>query len=159
MDGGSQERNMRAGTENVPAIVGFAEALRLMTESLDVEVAHIKALRTHMRKGLEDIIPGISFNGDPEGLSLYTILNTSFPPSTRNEVLLLSFDIAGISASGGSACSSGAETRSHVLKAMDTDPARKAIRFSFSMYNTFEEVDVVLGEIKKLFPVATPVDI
>ena len=111
-----------------------------------------------MRKGLEEIIPGISFNGDPEGHSLYTVLNTSFPPSARNEVLLLSLDIAGVSASGGSACSSGAETRSHVLKAMDTDPARKAIRFSFSMYNTTDEVDMVLGEIKKLFPVAAPLE-
>ncbi len=157
MDGGSQERNMRAGTENVPAIVGFAEALKLMTESLENEVAHIKGIRMHMRKGLEEIIPGISFNGDLDGSSLYTVLNVSFPASPRNEVLLLSLDIAGISASGGSACSSGAETRSHVLKAMDTDPMRKAIRFSFSMYNTTDEVDLVLGEIKKLFPVSTAV--
>ncbi len=157
MDGGSQERNMRAGTENVPAIVGFAEALKLMTESLENEVAHIKGIRMHMRKGLEEIIPGISFNGDLDGSSLYTVLNVSFPASPRNEVLLLSLDIAGISASGGSACSSGAETRSHVLKAMDTDPLRKAIRFSFSMYNTTDEVDLVLGEIKKLFPVSTAV--
>jgi cysteine desulfurase len=158
LDGGSQERNMRAGTENVPGIVGFAEALRLMTENLEEEVAHIENLKLRMRQGLEGLIPGISFNGDPEGPSLYTVLNVSFPPSPRNEVLLLSLDIAGISASGGSACSSGAETRSHVLKAMNADSARKAIRFSFSMYNTTAEVDMVLGEIKKLFPVASVVE-
>jgi cysteine desulfurase len=157
MDGGSQERNMRAGTENVPAIVGFAVALKLMTENLEEEVEYIENLKQHMRKGLEDIIPGISFNGDPDGPSLYTVLNTSFPPSVKNDVLLLSLDIEGISASGGSACSSGAETRSHVLKAMNTDPARKAIRFSFSKYNTIEEVDHVLAEIKKLFPVTAAV--
>jgi cysteine desulfurase len=158
LDGGSQERNMRAGTENVPGIVGFAEALRLMTENLEEEVAHIENLKLRMRQGLEGLIPGISFNGDPEGPSLYTVLNVSFPPSPRNEVLLLSLDLAGISASGGSACSSGAETRSHVLKAMNADSARKAIRFSFSMYNTTAEVDMVLGEIKKLFPVASVVE-
>ncbi|RLD19671.1 MAG: cysteine desulfurase, partial [Bacteroidetes bacterium] len=90
MDGGSQERNMRAGTENVPAIVGFAEALKLMTENLEEEIAYIKGLRARMRKGLEEIIPDITFNGDLEGSSLYTVLNASFPPSSRNEVLLLS---------------------------------------------------------------------
>jgi cysteine desulfurase len=84
---------------------------------------------------------------------LYTVLSVSFPPSPKNELLLLSLDIAGISCSGGSACSSGSEKGSHVLEAIGADPARKSIRFSFSHYNTRQEVDFVVEKLKAILPV------
>jgi cysteine desulfurase len=110
----------------------------------------IESLRNYMRERLLAEIPGVGFNGDVDGASLYTVLSTSFPASPKGELLLLNMDIAGISASGGSACSSGAEKGSHVLEAIQADPDRKSIRFSFSHYNTKEEVDWVLEKIKPM---------
>ena len=152
IDGGSQERNMRGGTENVYGIVGLATALKTMNDHIDKESEHIRSLSSYMRKCLVENIPGVAFNGNPEGRALYTVLSVSFPPSDRNEMLLMSLDISGISASGGSACSSGVEASSHVLQAINADPSRKTVRFSFSAFNTKEEVDFVLNEIYKLFP-------
>ncbi len=157
IDGGGQERNMRAGTENVYGIIGLAKALELMIDNLATESAHIKSLKNRMRKGLIDAVPGITFNGDIDGDSLYTVLSASFPPSIKNEMLLLALDIAGVSCSSGSACSSGAEAGSHVLQAIGHDPDRKTMRFSFSKYNTEEEIDCVLDEIRKAFPVESAV--
>jgi cysteine desulfurase len=148
---------MRAGTENVYGIIGMAKALELMTDNLEPEAAHIKSLRDRMQKGLTEAVPGITFNGDIDGESLYTVLSVSFPPSVKNEMLLLALDIAGVSCSSGSACSSGAEVGSHVLQAIGHDPDRKSVRFSFSRYNTVEEIDFVLDEIKKTFPVESAV--
>ena len=150
IDGGSQERNMRGGTENVYGIVGLAKALEDACTEMDVRREKISSLRNHMMGRLSAEIPGIQFNGDPEGMSLYTVLSVSFPPSPKGEMLLLSLDIAGVSASGGSACSSGAEKGSHVLDAIGADPDRKSIRFSFSHHNTMEEVDTVVEKLKEL---------
>ena len=86
-----------------------------------------------------------------------SVLSVSFPPSPKNELLLLSLDIAGISVSGGSACSSGSEKGSHVLDAIEADPLRKSIRFSFSHYNSREEVDFVIQKLKTILP--TPVEL
>ena len=98
----------------------------------------------------------IQFNGDVDGDNLYTVLSVSFPPSPKSELLLLLLDIAGISASGGSACSSGAEVGSHVLSAIGADPARKTIRFSFSHFNTKSELDLVIDKLQGiLLPVRT----
>ena len=94
----------------------------------------------------------VAFNGDPDGNSLYTVLSVSFPPSPKNEMLLFSLDIAGISASGGSACSSGTEKGSHVLEAIGADPERKSVRFSFSHYNTRAEVAFVIEKLKSVLP-------
>ena len=152
LDGGGQERNMRGGTENVYGIIGLAKALEIMVDKMDEESAYIRGLKDAMRNGLREIIPGITFNGDPDGPSLYTVLSASFPPSAKNEMLLLAFDMDGISASGGSACSSGAETASHVLEAIGADPDRKTIRFSFSSFNTMDEVRYVLDKVKSLLP-------
>ena len=148
IDGGAQERNMRGGTENVYGIVGLAKALELSYNDLDARVAHIRDVRAYMKAQLENTFEDIRFNGDIDGDSLYTVLNVSFPPSPRNEMLLFNMDIAGISVSGGSACSSGAEKGSHVLEAIHADPERKSIRFSFSHYNTREEVDFVVEKMK-----------
>lgn len=153
IDGGAQERNMRGGTENVYGIIGMAKALELANAEMEMRVAHITELRNYMKERFLQEFEGIQFNGDLEGNSLYTVLNVAFPPSPKNELLLLSLDIAGISCSGGSACSSGSEKGSHVLEAIGADPARKSIRFSFSHYNTREEVDFVVEKLKSIVPV------
>jgi cysteine desulfurase len=152
IDGGGQERNVRGGTENVYGIVGLAKALELATAEMETRADYIRSLRDYMRQRLTETIEGITFNGDLEGDALYTVLSASFPPSPKNDLLLLSLDIAGISASGGSACSSGAEKGSHVLEAIGAEPDRKSIRFSFSHYNTTAEIDWVLEKIKGILP-------
>lgn len=152
IDGGAQERNMRGGTENVYGIVGLAKALEMATTEMDARVEHICDVRNYLKTRLLEEFEDIRFNGDCDGDSLYTVLNVSFPPSPKNELLLLSLDIAGISCSGGSACSSGSEKGSHVLEAIGADPARKSIRFSFSHYNTRDEVDFVVEKLKAILP-------
>lgn len=156
IDGGGQERNMRGGTENVYGIVGLARALELACTEMDERSARIRDVRQYMIDRLLESFDDIQFNGDLFGQSLYTVLSVSFPPSPKNELLLLSLDIAGISASGGSACSSGAEKGSHVLGAIGADPERKSIRFSFSHYNTREEVDFVIDKLKNILSVPAP---
>ncbi len=151
--GGSQERNMRAGTENVYGIIGLAKALDLAYASIDQKQAHIQGLKSYMIERLKSEIPGVKFNGDPEGQSLYTVLNVSFPPSAFSEMMLFKLDIEGISASGGSACSSGTDVGSHVLSALGAEPGRANIRFSFSKYNTREEIDYVVAKLKEMHQV------
>lgn len=156
IDGGGQERNMRGGTENVYGIIGLAKALELATADMETRAAHIRNIRQYLMDRLQGAFEDIQFNGDYDGQCLYTVLSVSFPPSPKNEMLLLNLDIAGISASGGSACSSGAEKGSHVLEAIGADPQRKSIRFSFSHYNTREEVDYVVEKLRVIFPQAVP---
>ena len=158
IDGGAQERNMRGGTENVYGIVGLAKALELANAELNARVAHISDIRQYLKERLLEEFEDIRFNGDCDGDSLYTVLNVAFPPNPKNEMLLLSLDIAGISCSGGSACSSGSEKGSHVLEAIRADPARKSIRFSFSHYNTRKEADFVVEKLKAILPVRETVN-
>ena len=100
---------------------------------------------------LLEIFEDIQFIENREGGEYhYKVLNVSFPPSPKSELLLFNLDISGIAASGGSACSSGAEGGSHVLDALEIDPSRKCIRFSFSHYNTLEEVDYLIEKLKKI---------
>ena len=153
IDGGSQERNMRGGTENVYGIVGLAKALELAVAEMEERIVRISETRQYLKSQLLEHFDDIRFNGDHEGQSLYTVLNVSFPPNPKNELLLLSLDIAGVSCSGGSACSSGSEKGSHVLDAIGMSPDRKSIRFSFSHYNTREEVDFVIQKLKTILPV------
>ncbi|HNR73967.1 MAG TPA: cysteine desulfurase, partial [Cyclobacteriaceae bacterium] len=96
---------------------------------------------------------GISFNGNSGDLnkSLYTVLNVSLPESNENEMLLFNLDMAGISASGGSACSSGASTGSHVLGAIYPNSKRGAVRFSFSKYNKPEEIEFVVNKVAEIY--------
>jgi len=148
--GGAQERNMRGGTENVYGIVGLTKALEKAYANLDEEMAHISSLKKYMIEQLKANIPGIQFNGDAEGNSLYTVLNTSFPPSPIGEMLLFKLDIAGVSVSGGSACSSGSDVGSHVLKALNADRNRAAVRFSFAKQNTKTEVDQVIAALVEM---------
>ncbi len=149
--GGSQERNMRGGTENIYGIIGMAKALELSYRKMDAESRYIKGLREYMAGKLRDEIPGLAFNTDLEEESLYTILNVSFPPCDFAEMLLFNLDIEGIAASGGSACSSGSDVGSHVLTGVKADPARPAVRFSFSKFNTREEIDFTVDKLKEMF--------
>lgn len=154
--GGSQERNMRGGTENVYGIVGLAKAMEIAYREMEQHQHHIQELKTYMIDQLMENIPGIDFNGetDPEK-SLYTVLSVSFPEMDMAEMLLFNLDIAGISASGGSACSSGTDIGSHVLSGIDANPRRPAVRFSFSKYNTKEEVDYVVNKVKDICLIKT----
>jgi cysteine desulfurase len=148
--GGSQERNMRAGTENVYGVVGFAKALELATAGNEADSSYIKGLKVYMMEQLKKQVRGISFNGDPLGRSLYTVLSVSFPKTERSEMLLFNLDINNICASGGSACTSGVEQGSHVIRAINNNPNQLTVRFSFSRHNTREEVDLVAGKLKEL---------
>jgi len=148
--GGAQERNMRGGTENIYGIVGLAKALEIAYRDLDHDKELIYDLKKHLTERLVQEIPGVSFNGDITESNLYTVLNVSFPATDGSEMLLFNLDIAGIAVSGGSACSSGSEIGSHVLKAMKTDPNRSAVRFSFSKFNTKEELDFCVEKLKEL---------
>jgi len=154
--GGAQERNMRGGTENVYGIVGLAKALELAVAHLPEKRAHIEGLKHRMLGQIKEAFPEATFNGDAEGNSLYTVLNVAFPPSDMGEALLMLLDIDGIAASAGSACSSGSDVGSHVLRALGTDMRRPCIRFSFGQYNTAEEVDYVVQKLVKILQ-PTPV--
>ena len=150
MHGGAQERNMRAGTENIYGIVGFAKALELATENYEADSAHIGTLKYYMHDQLKKNIKGVGFNGDVLGDSLYTVLSVSFPKTEKSEMILFNLDINNICASGGSACTSGAEQGSHVIRAINNNPNQVTVRFSFSKHNTKEEVDAVVSKLKEL---------
>ncbi|MBS1599131.1 MAG: cysteine desulfurase [Bacteroidetes bacterium] len=149
INGGSQERNMRAGTENTYGVVGFARALELATEHYEKDSAYIKSLKLYMHDQLKKHIKSISFNGDPFGNSLYTILSVSFPKTEKSEMILFNLDINHICASGGSACTSGVEQGSHVIRAINSNPNQVTVRFSFSKNNTKEEIDTVVNKLQE----------
>lgn len=150
--GGSQERNMRGGTENVAGIVGLAKGLEIAYSTMDDDRKHIESLKTRMIKSLKEKISGVTFNGESESLekSLYTVLNVSLPESDDNDMLLFSLDIKKISVSGGSACASGSSIGSHVLEALGTDPKKGAVRFSFSKFTTTEEIDYAVESLAQI---------
>jgi len=150
INGGAQERMMRAGTENVPNIVGFATALENATANYEKDSQYILSLKKYLKTALLSSINGLEINGDDGEQSLYTVLNVSFPKNEKTEVLSMNLDIANICVSGGSACSSGAEGGSHVIKAIYPNKNIVPIRFSFSKYNTKDEVDMVVEKIKNL---------
>lgn len=148
--GGSQERNLRAGTENLYGIVGFAKALELATANFEKESAYINSLKLYMVKQLKKQIKVVSFNGDFLGKSLYTILSVNFTKTEKSEMLLFNLDINHICASGGSACTSGANIGSHVIDAINNNPNQVTVRFSFSKNNTKTEIDHVIKILKTI---------
>ena len=152
ISGGGQERNMRAGTENVYGIAGLSKAMEVSYRDLQEHRTHIEMLKQHMIKGLKNAIPGIEFNGESGSLekSLYTVLNVLFPQTEIGEMLFYNLDILGIASSAGSACSSGSNLGSHVLRAIGKDMSRPSLRFSFSKYNTIEEIDYTVNQLKSL---------
>jgi len=145
--GGAQERNMRAGTENLYGIVGFAKALELATEKHHEDSHYIQSLKQYLHDQLVEKVPGVSFNGDPFGASLYTLLSVNFPKNEKTEMILFNLDMQHICASGGSACSSGAQQGSHVISALNKGPNIVTIRFSFSKQNTKAEIDQVVAAL------------
>ena len=151
--GGAQERNMRAGTENTYGIVGFAKALELATAGYEQDSEHVKGLKFYMMDRLRATFPGVGFNGDPEGSSLYTVLNVAFPMTEKSEMLLFNLDMAGVCVSGGSACTSGSTSVSHVIKTLYGQKAEIDIvplRFSFCKHNTRDEVDRVVEILREM---------
>jgi len=150
INGGGQERNMRAGTENLYGIVGFAKALDLAMASYEQDSAYIQELKSYMATLLQEEINDIAFNGDYNGSSLYTVLNVALPKTEKSEMILFNLDMAGICVSGGSACSSGANTGSHVIGAINSNPNKIPVRFSFSKHNTKEEIDIAVNKVKEL---------
>jgi len=153
--GGSQERNMRGGTENVYGIVGMAKALEIAYSDMDEHRQHIEGLKQRMIVKLRQNIEDLQFNGDSDNLekSLYTVLNVGFPPSNEGDMFIFNLDINKISVSGGSACTSGSDIGSHVLTALNTSLDRPSVRFSFSKYNTPEEIDFVVDKLVELVKV------
>lgn len=150
--GGSQERNMRGGTENVYGIAGLSKALSIAHEHMQDHQEHIQSLKTYMMEQLKAAIPNIHFNGETAAdKSLYTVLSVCFPEMDMADMLLFNLDINGISASGGSACSSGTDIGSHVLTAIGADANRPSVRFSFSKLNTKEEIDYVVEKVKEVY--------
>tara|TARA_Y100000768_G_C23965765_1_gene677764 strand:+ start:688 stop:1821 length:1134 start_codon:yes stop_codon:yes gene_type:complete len=147
--GGAQERNMRGGTENVYGIIGLSEALTLASDNLDGHREKVQKLKGHMISTLEKKIKGVKFNGMSADIdqSLYTVLNVSIPNIDDQQMFLFNLDINNIAASAGSACSSGSDSGSHVLKEISTVDGCVNVRFSFSKYNTLEEVDYVVNKI------------
>ena len=149
--GGSQERNMRGGTENLLGIVGMALALDLAMSEKSERFAHLEKLKLQLFNGLKDVIPGIQINGPGLENSHPKILNIGFPPNPKATMILFNLDIEGISASGGSACSSGTDTGSHVLRAIHPENQHISVRFSFSHLNTSSEVDKVIEIISNIY--------
>ena len=147
--GGAQERNMRGGTENVYGIIGLSEALTLASDNLDSHREKVQKLKGHMISSLEKKIKGVKFNGMSADIdqSLYTVLNVSIPNIDDQQMFLFNLDINNIAASAGSACSSGSDSGSHVLKEISTVDGCVNVRVSFSKYNTLEEVDYVVNKI------------
>jgi cysteine desulfurase len=151
IDGGSQERNMRAGTENVPGIVGLGKALELAIFEMEKNKIYLSSLKSYMLGQLTAQLPDVKFNGDlSENGSNYKVLSVALPPTEKSELVLFNLDMAGIAASGGSACTSGSEKGSHVLETIQADVNRKSVRFSFSKYNTQVEIETVISILKSV---------
>lgn len=153
LSGGSQERNMRAGTENLIGIAAISHAMEMAYEKMEEETEYIKGIKSHMIAELKKHIPQVKFNGmcDDIDNSLHTVLSCSFPETPMAEMLLFNLDIKGIACSGGSACTSGSNKGSHVIQEINPNSKRPSVRFSFSKYNTIEEVDYVVDVLKGLF--------
>ncbi len=153
IDGGAQERNMRAGTENTYGILGMAKALELALAQQEARKKHITDLKAYLKTMLDAAFPGVEYVGDWEH-GHYKLLNVSFPPSPKAELLLLNLDMAGISVSGGSACSSGADAGSHVLQQLlGAENTRTSIRISLSHLNTRAEMEVLVEKLKAILGV------
>jgi cysteine desulfurase len=149
--GGGQERNLRAGTENVAYIAGMAKALELAYKEYSKEQEHIAGLKSYLATFLKTYFPGCIINSGR--FSLYSVLSVSFPKTEKNDFLLMELDQKGICVSGGSACSGGG---SHVMKELGKAEDYVTIRFSFSKHNSKAEVDKVLEALQGILEVNTP---
>ena len=153
--GGMQERGYRAGTESVHNIVGMSEALNISMEKLEEEKKYISELKSYFIKKLKSSIKGVEFNGLSGDMnkSTYTLLNVQFPiEQSKAEMFLFKLDLKGIACSKGSACQSGSDVGSHVLnEVLSSEELNKvSIRFSLSIYNKKEDIDIAVNEIVDL---------
>ena len=150
--GGSQERGLRGGTENIYGIVGLAKAVELAYEDVSGHQNHVQSLKTYMIEKLKEFFPDVEFHGEinPEK-SLYTVLNVCLPKTDKAGMLLFTLDLKGVAVSGGSACTSGATKGSHVLEGINADTTRPNVRFSFSRYTTKEEIDFALEQLNLIY--------
>ena len=151
--GGGQERNMRAGTENIYGIAALAMAMEMAYDNLEEETDYIKGLKIYMMEKLQTELEDVQFYGKCTDMdnSLYTVLSCHFPETDIAEMLLFNLDIMGVACSGGSACASGGSKGSHVLTEIIPESKRPGIRFSFSKYNTKEDIDFTIDKLKVLF--------
>ena len=142
--GGHHEKNRRAGTENVPAIVGLGKAIEIVNETMETGLIHLTNLRNKLCSGISEKIDHVQLNGHP-GKRLPNTLNMSFE-FVEGESIILNLDMKGVAVSSGSACTSGSLEPSYVLKAMGVEPAiaQGSIRFSLGKDNTEEDIDYVL---------------
>jgi len=152
--GGEQERGYRAGTESIHNIVGMDEALKMSFANLDTEKQYVTDLKIYFIEQLKIHIPKVSFNGGCEDVvkSTYTLVNICLPvASEKAPMLQFQIDLKGIACSKGSACQSGSSQQSHVLTAIldDASLKRPSVRFSFSIFNTKDEIDYVIGVLKE----------
>lgn len=138
--GGTQEKGLRCGTENIISILGMAKALEIATANLEKKQALLRDLQQTMARELRNNISGIKFNGDLEGQSNPSILSVAFPKTEIDSMMLFNLDLAGICASAGSACQSGSNIGSHVIAAIGSQTEGQNIRFSFGIFNTKEEI-------------------
>ncbi len=149
--GGSQERSHRGGTENLYGIIGLGKAMELAFSEIEDHQKQVSELKNYLKDELIKIDSRIKFNGEVQKeKSLYTVLSVRFPKDICNSMLLFSLDIHGIALSGGSACSSGSNKGSHVLAELPDQENYQSVRFSFSRYNSKEEVDYTLGKIRSI---------
>jgi cysteine desulfurase len=150
LHGGHQERRLRAGTENTPGIVGFGEAVRVLEERGKKDRARIEKMAEALKKGIEEKIPRVRFNGHPTN-RIKSTLNFAFP-GLEAEAILLSLATKEIYVSTGSACSEESEEVSHVLLAIGLRPeiARSSIRISLGRSNREADIPAVLGELPEI---------
>ena len=153
--GGSQERGFRSGTESLHDIVGLNESLKISYERLEIEKAHISEIKSYFINKLNQEIPGVKFNGSSNNLkdSTYTLVSVCFPVDIKKSPLFLfQLDLNGIACSKGSACQSGSDSGSHVLNEIltDDDLKKPSIRFSFSCFNTKNEIDSLVKVLKDI---------
>ncbi|MDZ7612834.1 MAG: cysteine desulfurase family protein [Flavobacteriaceae bacterium] len=150
--GGEQERGVRAGTENIVSILGMEKALTLATTNMEKDNKHLQELKDYFIVQLKKTWPEITFNGNSGffELSAPHLLSVRFPEMVP--MLLFKLDLKGIAASAGSACQSGSEKGSHVLKEILHEEEQKTttVRFSFSKYNTLYEIDLVMEALKEI---------
>jgi len=152
--GGAQERGLRAGTESVHNIVGMYKALQIAYQNLKKEKKLIASIKEHFKSSLLNIFPEVKFNGcsGENSISTYTLINVAFPISQEKASLLdFHLDLKGIACSKGSACQSGSTSGSHVLNTIQSDEIKSwpSLRFSFSIFNTKEEVDYVMNVLEE----------
>ena len=150
--GGSQERGLRGGTENIAGVVGLAKAIELAYTDLEAHQTHVWGLKSYMMSRLQAIFEDVQFYGETSyEKALYTVLNVCLPATSKAGLLLFTLDLKGVAVSGGSACTSGATKGSHVLEGIGADMTRPNARFSFSRFTTRDEIDYALKQLQEVY--------